>query len=135
MTNKIQFLLRIFFVSLFFTELAGCSIPAKPNSLDIQRLIVVNESSSSLVDVRIYVGETHEFVNCGYILANSECSIGFPLREYQGNRFEVSWIDNGRAKSVKDIQASMADNLSPGEPVNAVITIGRQGLFSARLQH
>jgi len=122
MVNTMHSLLNILFASLLTAGLAACSVSARPNSLEIQRLIVVNESARALDEVKIYVAKIREFVSCGYILANSECSIGFPLREYQGNRFDVSWIDNGRAKWVKDIRLSEEENLMSAEPVNAVIT-------------
>ena len=86
-------------------------------------------------EVKIYVSKTREFVTCGYILANSECTIGFPLREYQGNRFDVSWIGNGRAEWVRNIRLSEEENLKYAEPVNAVITIDKYGRLSAGLQH
>ncbi|MFW2372029.1 MAG: hypothetical protein ACN4GM_02840 [Gammaproteobacteria bacterium] len=135
MTIKIQFLLRVMASALLIMGLIACSVQINPSTFEIQRLIVVNETPRALEDVKIYVGKTREFVTCGYILPNSECSIGFPLRKYQANRFDVSWLENGQATSVKDILVSEAENLMAGQAVNAVITFGRHGKFSARLQH
>jgi len=135
MTIKRKIYLSMLLVTLLTTGITSCSLPERSNSIEIKRLIFLNETSRTLHEVRIYVGKTREFAACGYILPNSECSTGFPLREYQGNRFDVSWQDNGQPKSVKDILASKAENLTPEEPVNVVIVFGKSGQFSARLQH
>lgn len=125
----------MFPVILLITGMISCSLPEKSNPIEIKRLIFLNETSRTLHEVRIYVGKTREFAACGYILPNSECSTGFPRREYKGNRFDVSWQDNGQPKSVKDILVSVAENLTEGEPVNVVIVFGSRGQFSARIQH
>ncbi len=105
------------------------------HSIKIKRLVFLNQSSKALKDVRIYIAKTKEFASCGYILPRSECSTGFPLREYQGNRFEVAWLDNDQPRSVKNILAEVPDKINPEKPLNAVIVFGQQGQFSARLQH
>ena len=114
--------------------LASCSIaPAKSNTIKIQRLIFLNHSSKALDKVRIYISKTSEFASCGHILSKSECSTGFPLREYQGNSFDVSWSENGQQKEKNNLRILESVNLIPDRPANAVITFGENGVFSASL--
>ena len=114
----------------------ACSPPLiKADSIKIERLIFLNMSTHALINVRIRIAKTRELVECGYILPKTECSLGFPLREYQGNRFDVSWLDNDQSRSVNNILVDIPENLMTGKPVNAVIIFGENGQFSARLQH
>ena len=113
----------------------ACSDIRSSDTISIKRLVYLNQSTSALSDVKIRVHNTGEFVHCGYIVPGGECSTGFPLRQYQANRFDVSWVDNGRARAKKNILASKANNLLAGKPVRAVIVFGEQGQFSAKLQH
>lgn len=116
--------------------IVSCSAPViLERSIEVKRLVFLNKTSRPLKNVRIYVAKTREFISCNYILANSECSTGFPLREYQGNTFEVSWLDGGYQKSVADIKVVIPDNLKKDKPVNAVIIFSEAGSFSASLQH
>lgn len=114
----------------------ACSSPSiKADAIKIERLIFLNKSTHPLSNVRIHIAKTRELVECGYILPKTECSLGFPLREYQGNRFDVFWLDNDQSRSVENILVDIPENLMTEKPVNAVIIFDENGQFSARLQH
>ena len=115
--------------------ISGCttSVATVDEKPRIQRLILLNESDVQLEDVRIFVTRTRELVTCGAILPRSECSTGFPLREYQGNPFDISWMEYQRAMLARDIQVTVPETLLPGQRVNAVIVFRGDGRFSARL--
>ena len=124
------------FIILFslLNTLIGCSSPKiTPTSIQIKRLVFLNQSSKTLNNVRIYVTKTHEFASCGHILPKTECSTGFPLREYQGNSFDISWSENGQNKSRHNIQAVVPVNINTEKPANAVITFGENEYFTASL--
>ena len=127
--------LGLFYGFIFIFMLAGCSgrsvLKDKPPS--IQRLILMNNSDITLTDVQIYVVKTRELVSCGVIFPRTECSTGFPARDYQGNRFNVTWTAKQSAKVARDILAEVPNDLAPGEKVNAVITFHGNGRFSAGL--
>jgi len=120
---------------LLSISITACSsLQTKTRSINIQRLIFLNQSASSLRDVQIFITNTNEVVACGYILPKSECSTGFPLREYQGNPFDISWLNGKQKMLIKNILVDVPDNLMLEEPVNAVIVFGEQGRFSASLK-
>lgn len=108
---------------------------AVPNNQppQIQRLILLNQSDIPLGNVHIYITATREQVTCGSILPRSECSTGFPSREYQGNSFDVTWVEHQQTMIARDILATVPGDLTPGQPVNAVITFRGDGNFSAGL--
>ncbi len=135
MTMKLQRFIAYLISYLVLFGIASCSAPLQPEPIKIRQLIFLNKSSDSINDVRIYIHNTHEFVNCGYILPNSECSIEFRPRKYQGNRFNISWEVNGKLKLVENILVQVPDDLVTGKPVKAVITFDQQGSFNAKLQH
>ena len=116
-------------------SILSCAVPEKSEDMSIKRLVFLNQSAMPLNDVRIYVQSTHEFVTCGYILPKSECSMGFPLREYQGNRFQVKWRDNNQQRTMNNIAMEIPGDLDNDLPVRAVIVFGENGNFSAKLQH
>jgi len=127
-------LMPYLFLAFLCSGLMSCSTaPIKSDTIKIQRLVFLNYSSKTLDKVRIYISKTSEFASCGHILPKSECSTGFPLREYQGNTFNVSWRENGQQKSKNNIRAQQPLNLITTRPVNAVITFGEDGAFSADL--
>lgn len=134
MSKNTPVIVYAIFAVFLLNILTSCSSPIiKSNSIQIKRLVFLNQSSRALNNVRIYVSKTHEFASCGYILAKTECSTGFPLREYQGNSFDISWSEDGQNKSKQNIQTVVPVNLNLNKPVNAVITFGEGGAFSASL--
>lgn len=136
MMKKSQLTLFPLITVLLLSVITSCSIPiVLESSIEVKRLVFLNKTSKPLKNVRIYVTKTREYISCNYILANSECSTGFPLRKYQGNSFEVSWLDGEQKKSVTDIEVSIPNDLKRGKAVNAVITFSEGGSFSAVLQH
>jgi len=133
-TNRVIYA-RFFLALLFATALISCAgTPAQSNSIKIKRLVFLNQSTSNLSNVRIFISNTNELASCGYILPKTECSTGFRLREYKGNRFDVSWMDNGQQKSVKNIMVHVPEGMPTDNPVHVVIVFGEQGQFSAFLQ-
>jgi len=134
MSTNIPVTVSIVFLFSLLNILSGCSstvIQADP--IQIKRLVFLNQSSKALSNVRIYVSKSREFASCGYILPNTECSTGFPLREYKGNSFDISWSEKGENKSKQNIQAIVPVSLNLEKPVNAVITFGENAAFSASL--
>lgn len=128
--------LRLALAALMAAGLAACvTPPVTDDSIKIQRLIFLNNTSNALNNVRIYISNTSEFASCGYILPKTECSTGFRLREYKGNRFDVSWQENGHSRKVENILAQQPTELIAGKNLNAVIVFGAQGQFSAQLKY
>ena len=126
---------RLLLVLMFLTTLIACAVTTThSNSIKINRLVFLNHSSLNLSNVRIFVSKTNELASCGYILPNTECSTGFRLREYQGNKFDVSWIENGTKKIIKNIVVHVADNIPTEKPLHMVIIFGKQGQLTATLQ-
>ena len=124
----------IILVFLTSSLMACSSASINKGAVQIKSVIFLNTSDKPLTDVQIYVTKTRELMSCGYILPRSECSTGFPLREYQGNRFDVSWTEGGQIITVDNILVDVPGNLRMGKPVNVVITFGKYNRFSARLQ-
>ena len=136
MNKKLLEIFSIIICVLLISSLTSCSTSSvKPNAIQIKRLVFLNQSYKTLDEVRIYISETREFASCGRILPGTECSTGFPLREYQGNHFDISWVDNQQSKSIKNIQTLVPEDLVSGKAVNAVIVFGAQGEFYASLKN
>lgn len=135
MIEQTSMLLSRFLVILLAVHVIACSqLPAVDDSLKIKRLIFLNKSDKPLSDVRIYISKTRELMTCGYLLPKSECSTGFPLRKYQGNRFDVSWVEEGQSRLIRNILIKIPDNYISGKSVNAVIVFDRNGHFLAKFQ-
>ena len=135
MRMNLRFSLLLCLLAPILPGMVGCTMPVPSPGIEIKRLVFLNQTSRPLSEVKVFVQKTRESVLCGTILPNTECSMGFPVRQYQGNRFDVSWIENERPVIIKDIQALPGENLVPGKPVHAVLVFGEHGQFSATLPH
>ena len=136
MSVKPFYALSLSVICLIVSVLSGCAVQTVEAPLmQINRLIFQNDSAAELKDVRIYVTKTSEFIRCAHVLPKAECSTGFKLRDYKGNRFDVSWQQDGQPRLIKDILAKQPDVLRQGVPLQAVITFGAAGEFKAELQY
>ena len=75
----------------------ACSLPgAAPGpNLQITGTRIENRGQAWLAAVRVIVPVTGNFVSCGNIAPQGECSTSFPELAYSGNPVEVSWSQGG----------------------------------------
>lgn len=80
--------------------LAACagSIQDIP-TVQIDGLVIENQTPAWVSAVRILVPATGGFVSCGNIAPDSMCSTGFPERAYTGSPIEITWSQAGQIHS------------------------------------
>lgn len=114
--------------------LTACAVPLKKESLTVEGLVFKNRSFDDLVEVRLTVEATREFIACGYIPARGECSTTFPRRDYQGNPVIVSWQQGSREYASRERPEPPSHPVA-GKPLSAVIVIRADGEVDAQLVH
>ena len=133
--------LRLFQIALLLVALAATSAcsqspgvarsPAKSPGAAIGGLVIDNRSRDTLVDVRVVVIKTRQYVACGYIPPMGSCSTTFPLRRYQGNDIQVLWKRGGNAEGTRAFVVPLPDGHAEGQTLEVVIHIGGADGFNA----
>jgi len=121
---------------LYFGLLLGisaCSSLPTSNSVTVTGLLFYNNTTTPIHNAKLSVTTTHGLVACGLILPGKECSTTFPVRQYQGNPIIVSWEHNGRAWSSGEFRVPVQDDSIAGTASIAVILLGEQGEYNAKL--
>jgi len=107
--------------------LAGCALTDEAPSPDLQitGTRIENRSQGWLAAVRLIVPATGNFVSCGNIAPQGECSTRFPEQTYSGNPVEVSWSQGGEIWStgLLELQPDAAV-LDAGAALVQVVIVG-----------
>ena len=112
----------------------GCGgLPVRTAPIEITGLVIYNNTSDPLYDIKLKVEKTGTVVTCNLIPSGRNFSTEFPLKRYQGNSVNVSWQQNGINRSTGDIYADVPDDLSPNVPVAVAVIIQQNGDVIVRL--
>ncbi|CAA0103639.1 Uncharacterised protein [BD1-7 clade bacterium] len=120
-------------VVLFFAILVGaCSGQLiQPDKATIDSVVIRNQTSHSVHDVTLRIPANGGVISCSTILAHSECSLGFSLRQNNNNPALLSWTYRGHSyqEPLKG-PPGQADEVTQ----QAVITIIGEGIVIAKLK-
>ena len=118
--------LRTFLSGIPFFVLLACGpIPVKTDmALQIEGLVIENQSTMFVTAVRLLVPATGNFVSCGNIPPGLSCSTTFPERNYVGNAVEITWSQAGQIHSTGPFDVATPDDIETDKPalVRVVIT-------------
>jgi hypothetical protein len=64
--------------------------------IPIDGLLFENRSSTAVVNIRLFVPSSGNFVSCGHISPGATCASSFPNVDYAGEAVEVSWFQGGQ---------------------------------------
>lgn len=121
--------------------LAACTTKTAKNDndqddftiLQIAGVEIYNGLSYSIQDVIIKVPVSGDFVSCGEVLPASSCATSFPLREYQGNKVQVSWKENGQEFSTAEFRLTPPDSAIAGQEAYIRVEVFAEGQAGAKL--
>lgn len=117
--------------------LVACSSSPAPTpqatGIMIEGVMIRNELSFSVTDVRLLVPANGNFVGCGNIIARSQCSTTFPERNYTANAVVISWKERGQPQSTGEFVIKIPEKIDPNRPTWLEIIIFNMGQAGAKL--
>lgn len=113
--------------------LSACATrPAEPvATLQIEGLLIENNTQMWLSAVRIMVPATGNFVSCSTITPKTNCSTTFPETNYTGNPVEIIWSQGGETHSSGEFVIQLPTGLDYGKPARILVVITGPGLAGA----
>jgi len=123
----LKLILTGFCTLLFFACSAG-SVDRGP-SVQIEGMIIENQTQMYVSAVRLLVPVTGQFVSCGNITPESLCSTTFPEAAYTGNPVEITWSLGGEIHSTGQFVLQLQDDLDAYKP--AIVRVVISGPDSA----
>ena len=125
-------------LSLTTALLLACASGPEENNppLQIQGMVIENQTPMWISAVRLLVPVTGNFVSCGNIPPESMCSTTFPETAYTGNPVEVTWSQGGQIHSTGQFTVRLPEQLIEDSPgVVRVVIIGPNSAGAFILQH
>ncbi len=99
----------------------------------IEGVTIRNELSFSVTDVQLLVPASGNFVGCGNILAQSQCSTTFPERNYQENAVVITWKERGQSQSTSEFIIKISEKFDLNRTVRLEVVIFNMGQAGAKL--
>lgn len=100
--------------------------------IQIDGMIIENQSLMYISAVRLLVPVTGNFVSCGNIAPESRCSTTFPEATYTGNPVEVTWSQGGQIHSTGQFVLRLPDDLDEDKPARVLVVISGAGAAGAQ---
>jgi hypothetical protein len=126
-------MMRMTLTCLFALLLSACASrsaePVKP--LQIEGLLIENNTQMWLSAVRILVPATGNFVSCSTITPRTKCSTTFPETSYTGNPVEITWSQGGEMHSSGMFVIQLPTGLDNDKPARILVVITGPGLAGA----
>ncbi len=120
------------FCVFFLLACAARSTDSTP-PLQIEGLVIENQTAKRVSAVRVLVPVSGNFVSCGNISPQSRCATTFPETDYTGNPVEITWSQGGQIYSTGQFVVQLPDNLDPGMPAMVRIVIAGPGSAGATI--
>ena len=102
-------------------------------ALEVDGVIIRNQLSMPVTDVRILAVTTGDFVTCGNIMARSTCSTGFPNRYYSSDKLQVTWKEYGAPQSTDEFALEPTEDIDMERPAQVEVVIYGPGQAGVRL--
>lgn len=100
-------------------------------TIQIEGMIMENQTQMYLSAVRLLVPVTGQFVSCGNIPPGSMCSTGFPDAAYRGNPVEITWSQGGQIHSTGQFAMQLPSELDETRPAVVRVVISGPGSAGA----
>jgi len=124
---------RLFSLSCILLLTACASGEAYNSRLQINAMLIENQTAMWVSAVRLLVPATGNFVSCGNIAPESMCSTSFPEANYTGNKVEITWSQAGQIHSTGEFAIQLPDDLDEDIPALVHIVIAGPGSAGAVL--
>lgn len=116
--------------SIFLLACAARSVDTAP-PLQIEGMVIENQTQMWVSAVRLLVPITGNFVSCGNIPPGSMCSTTFPETDYTGNPVEITWSQIGQIHSTGQFVVQLPGDLDEDRPAVVHIVIAGPGSAGA----
>jgi hypothetical protein len=112
--------------------LTACASGALNNSpLQINGMLIENQTQMWVSAVRLLVPVTGNFVSCGNIAPESMCSTTFPEANYTGNKVEITWSQDGQIHSTGEFVLQLPADVDEELPASVYVVIAGAGSAGA----
>jgi len=118
-------LLKMVVAGLLGLMLSACgSLPVdRAQELQINGMVIENQTSMWVSAVRLLVPVNGNFVSCGNIPPGTQCSTTFPESSYTGNPVEITWSQGGQIHSTGEFILQLPDDLKEDKPALVHVVI------------
>jgi len=99
--------------------------------LQIDGMLIENQTLMHVTAVRLLVPVTGNFVSCGNVAPNSMCSTTFPETAYTGNPVVITWSQDGQIHSTGEFVLDLPYGLDENQPALVQIVIAGPGSAGA----
>jgi len=125
-------MLRQIITSCAVLLLTACtSGPLSRTPLQINGMLIENQTLMSVSAVRLLVPVTGNFVSCGNIAPEAMCSTTFPEANYTGNKVEITWSQAGQIYSTGEFVIQLPDDVDEEIPAAVRVVIAGPGSAGA----
>jgi len=125
-------MLRQIITSCAVLLLTACtSGPLSRTPLQINGMLIENQTLMSVSAVRLLVPVTGNFVSCGNIAPKAMCSTTFPEANYTGNKVEITWSQAGQIYSTGEFVIQLPDDVDEEIPAAVRVVIAGPGSVGA----
>ncbi len=113
--------------------LTACASGSLSNAtaLQINGMLIENQTPMWVSAVRLLVPVTGNFVSCGNIAPESMCSTGFPEANYTGNKVEITWSQAGQIYSTGEFVIQLPNDVDEDIPAAVHVMIAGPGSAAA----
>jgi hypothetical protein len=123
---------RQFFAFISVLLLTACASGTLNNSpLQINGMLIENQTQMWVSAVRLLVPVTGNFVSCGNIAPESMCSTTFPEANYTGNKVEITWSQAGQIHSTGEFVVQLPADVDEELPASVYVVIAGAGSAGA----
>lgn len=99
--------------------------------LQIDGMVIENQTSMWVSAARLLVPVTGRFVSCGNISPESMCSTTFPETGYTGNPVEITWSQAGQIHSTGQFVIQLPQQMDKDRPAVVRVVIAGPGSAGA----
>ena len=128
-------MVRLIVTGLCAFLLFACASELLDNTppLQIEGLVMNNQTQMWVSAVRLLVPATGNFVSCGNIPPGSMCSTTFPEIAYTGNQIEITWSQGGQIHSTGLFVLQLPADLDDDKPALVRVVISGPGTAGAAI--
>lgn len=130
---RVQIVVKLIIAGFFSVCLLACVSQAVNNTppLQIDGLVIENQTLMWVSAVRLLVPVTGNFVSCSNISPESSCATTFPETDYTGNPVEITWSQGGQIHSTGQFVIQLPDDLKEERSATVRIVIAGPGSAGA----
>jgi hypothetical protein len=129
-------LLLAWMVTLTVCSCGGTAVksltPSAP-AIEIHEVVIRNLLPYPIKNVQILAPATGNFVSCGNIFQQSQCSTTFPVANYSETPVQISWTEWDAPRSMPPIGLNVPEAFEFDRPATIEVTVYSPGQAAAKL--